>query len=402
MTDTHYDAIVVGARVAGSPTAMLLARKGYRVLLVDRANFPSDTVSSHLLQPRGVAYLKQWGLLDRLRDTGCPPIHTYSITYGTTEISGKPGTPGSPVSYSPKRIVLDQLLLTAAQEAGAEVRMGFAVEDLVIENGRVAGVRGHLANGSQQTIRANVVIGADGVNSVVAKEAGATEYDRKPKLAVFYYSYWSGVPMDNVFDCRLLDGRMLMAAPTHDGHTMIGCGWPYAELVAHRNNVEVAAHKSYELSPGFADRLRDGVRETGYVGMPLPNYFRTPYGPGWALVGDAGHVKDPITGYGISDAFRDANLCTSALDVALSGTDTFDNAMARYRHARDQHAKPLYEHTTDLAALTMSTQLSRVVQAVAGNQRAMDGFMRATAGTNSPATFFSLANLAPLFAGAKR
>ena len=143
MNGNRYDAIVVGARCAGSPTAMLLARKGYRVLVVDRATFPSDTVSTHLLHPPGVAALRRWGLLDRLTATGCPPIHTYAFDFGPFTLSGAPGTDETPVAYAPRRTVLDKLLVDAAAEAGAEVREGFTVEELLVEDGRVTGIRGH-------------------------------------------------------------------------------------------------------------------------------------------------------------------------------------------------------------------------------------------------------------------
>ena len=138
-----YDAIVVGARCAGSSTAMLLARKGFRVLLVDRATFPSDTVSTHVVQPLGVGALARWGLLDRLVATRCPPIHTYAYDFGPFTIAGTPGTDASPVAYCPRRIVLDKLLVDAAAEAGAEVREGFGIDELLFEDSRVVGVRGH-------------------------------------------------------------------------------------------------------------------------------------------------------------------------------------------------------------------------------------------------------------------
>src|SRR6266853_6313852 len=141
--NTAYDAIVVGARCAGSPTAMLLARKGHRVLVVDRATFPSDTLSTHVLHPPGVAALQRWGLLERLVATGCPPIDTYSFDFGPFTLSGAPGTADSPVAYCPRRTVLDKLLVDAAAEAGAEVREGFTVDDVLIEDGRVAGIKGH-------------------------------------------------------------------------------------------------------------------------------------------------------------------------------------------------------------------------------------------------------------------
>src|SRR4051794_19772490 len=163
MTKGSYDVIVIGARCAGSPTAMLLARKGYRVLLVDKAMFPSDTMSTHLVHPPGVAALARWGLLDRLEATGCPPVETYSFDFGPLTISGSP-RPVDDIAhaYCPRRTVLDGLLVDAAVQAGAELREGFAVEELLTSGGSVTGIRGHRKGGAQISERARVVIGADG------------------------------------------------------------------------------------------------------------------------------------------------------------------------------------------------------------------------------------------------
>src|SRR3954470_2578800 len=141
--DMAYAVIVVGARCAGSPTAMLLARRGHRVLLVDRATFPSDTVSTHVVQPLGVAALDRWGLRERLVATGCPSIHTYAFDFGPITLSGAPGTADAPVAYCPRRTVLDTLLVEAAIDAGVEVREGFTVEGLLFDDGTVTGIRGH-------------------------------------------------------------------------------------------------------------------------------------------------------------------------------------------------------------------------------------------------------------------
>ena len=195
-----FDAIVVGARCAGSPTAMLLARKGYRVLAVDRATFPSDTVSTHILHPLGVAALSRWGLLDRLTATGCPPIHTYTYDFGPFTIAGAPGTKEAPVGYCPRRTILDKLLVDAAAQSGAEIREGFTVEQVLIEDGRVVGIKGHSKHGESTTERARVVIGADGLRSAVAEAVRADRYDEKPILLAAYYSYWSGLPMDGRFE----------------------------------------------------------------------------------------------------------------------------------------------------------------------------------------------------------
>src|SRR5437667_4168951 len=159
--NTAYDAIIVGARCAGSPTAMLLARKGYRVLVVDRATFPSDTVSTHVMHPLGVAALVRWGLLDRLVATGCPPIHTYTFDFGPFTLSGAPGTADAPVAYCPRRTVLDKLLVDAAVAAGADVREGFTVAEVTFDDGHVVGIKGHSKGGNAVEERAKIVIGAD-------------------------------------------------------------------------------------------------------------------------------------------------------------------------------------------------------------------------------------------------
>jgi 2-polyprenyl-6-methoxyphenol hydroxylase-like FAD-dependent oxidoreductase len=211
MAGKQYDAIVVGARCAGSPTAMLLARQGRDVLVVDRATFPSDTISTHLIHPPGIAALRRWGLLDRLVATGCPPIDTYAFEFGTITISGAPGTNDSPVSYAPRRTVLDKLLVDAASESGAEVREGFTAESVVIEDGRVTGVCGRSKGGPLVTEHARVVVGADGPHSFVAQATGAEQYNEKPPLNASYYTYWSRLPMNGRFETCVLPNRAFAA-----------------------------------------------------------------------------------------------------------------------------------------------------------------------------------------------
>jgi 2-polyprenyl-6-methoxyphenol hydroxylase-like FAD-dependent oxidoreductase len=226
MSEDRYDMIVVGARCAGSPTAMLLARKGYKVLVVDRATFPSDTVSTHLLHPPGVAALARWGLLERLAASGCPPIGTYVFDFGPFTISGSPGTAEAPVAYAPRRTVLDQQLVEAAAGAGAEVRQGFSVHEVLVEEGRVTGIRGHGGNGRSVTEHARVVVGADGRHSLVARTVQPHQYDEKPPLLYAYYSYWSGLAMDGRFQTWVRPDRGFAAWPTHDDLTLVIGGWP--------------------------------------------------------------------------------------------------------------------------------------------------------------------------------
>jgi 2-polyprenyl-6-methoxyphenol hydroxylase-like FAD-dependent oxidoreductase len=390
MAGNQYDAIVVGARCAGSPTAMLLARYGYRVLLVDKATFPSDTISTHLIHPPGIAALKRWGLLDKLIATGCPPIDTYAFDFGPLTISGAPGNDDTPAAYAPRRTVLDDLLVDAASAAGVEVREGFTVDEIVVDGGRVTGVRGRTDDGRQLTEHARVVIGADGLRSLVARAVDADEYHERPRLLAGYYAYWSGLPMAGRFETYIRPGRGFAAWPTHDDLTVVIVGWPYPEFKANRTDVEGNYHRTLALAPAFADRVDAATRRSQFVGMAVPGFFRQPYGPGWALVGDAGHNKDFNTGMGIQDAFRDAESCAAALHQAFSGTRSFDDAMAGHRTARDAYALPFYEFTCQLASLEPPPpDLVQLLTTIHGDQPAMDEFARLNAGLVSPADYFA-------------
>jgi flavin-dependent dehydrogenase len=314
-----YDAIVVGARCAGSPTAMLLARKGYRVLLLDRATFPSDILSTHYIHQPGVARLQRWGLLERLAATGCPPITQFSADVGPFPLVGSPPpTDGVAVAYCPRRKILDQLLVDAAVEAGAELRETFTVQDVLWDGDQVVGVRGHSKGGALISERAQVVIGADGLHSHIARAVKAPTYHEKSALSCAYYTYWSGVPMED-FELYMRPYRTVFGFPTHDGCALIGVGWTNREFPVFRSDIEGHYLKTLELAPQLAERVRAGKREERFVGTAeVPNFFRRPYGPGWALVGDSGYHKDPCTAQGISDAFRDAELLTEALDAGSS------------------------------------------------------------------------------------
>jgi flavin-dependent dehydrogenase len=393
-----YDVIVIGARCAGSPTAMLLARKGYRVLLVDKATFPSDTISTHMIHPPGVAALKRWGLLERLEATGCPPITKYSFDFGPITLSGTPRpVDGVTDGFCPRRIVLDELLVRAAVEAGAELREAFTVDEVLIEEGLVTGIRGHAKDGAPVTERARVVIGADGKHSLVAKTVRPEHYHEVPQLQTGYYAYWSGLPVEG-FEVyvRAEHGRGFAAIPTHDDLTCVVGGWPYAQFEANRKDYEGNYLRMLELVPEFAERLRAATRETRLAAVgDLRGFFRKPFGPGWALVGDAGYHKDPITAFGITDAFRDADAAASALDDAFAGRRTYDDAMAAWQQARDEESLPVYGFTCDFAKIEPPpAQMLQLLGAVSTNPEAMDDFVSVMAGTLPAPAFFAPDNVA--------
>ena len=398
-----FDAIVVGARCAGAPAAMLLARRGLRVLLVDRATFPSDTISTHLIHPPGVAALKRWNLLDRLVATGCPPIHTYSFDMGPFAITGSPGTADTAdVAYAPRRTVLDKLLIDAAADAGVEVREGFVVDEILMDHGRVTGILGHSKNSAPVAEHAQIVVGADGLHSIVAKAVSAEQYNERAPLQAGYCSYWSGLPMDGRLEGYDTPQRAFAAWPTNGDLTLIVASWPMAEFETNKADVEGNFLKTIGTSPRLSERVRAARREERFLGLVVPGFFRKPFGRGWALVGDAGYNKDFITAQGISDAFRSAELCVDAIDDAFAGRLTFEAAMTRYQASRDEKAMPTYEFTNQFAALAPPPpEMQQLMAAVHGNQEAMNGFVRVFAGIQSPAAFFSPENVGKIFAAAQ-
>jgi flavin-dependent dehydrogenase len=404
MSEGSYDVIVIGARCAGSPTAMLLAGKGHRVLLVDKAAFPSDTMSTHLVHPPGVAALERWGLLEELEATGCPPVEHYSFDFGPVSVAGSPQPiDGVARAYGPRRTILDKILVDAAAKAGAEVREEFTVEEIVMDDGRVAGIRGHSKGGDAVTESAKVVIGADGKHSLLAKAVSPESYNERPSQLAMYYAYWSDLPVSGFETTIRAENRRGWAAlPTHDGLTCMPFGWPVEEFKANRGDIEGNFFAALDLAPEFAERVRGAKRESKFIGSAeLPGYFRKPFGPGWVLVGDAGYHKNPITAMGINDAFRDAELVADALNDAFAERRSFDEGMASYQQSRDEAAMPVYEFTCEFATMEPPPpEVQQLIGAMQGNQEAQDAFISVQAATLPAPEFFAPDNVGKIMAGA--
>jgi len=366
------------------------------VLLVDRVSFPSDTVSTHVIHPPGLAALRRWGLLDDLIATGCPWLPAYTFDFGPLVITGTPtAADGTAGAYAPRRIVLDELLARAAVNAGAELREGFSVTELIIDGDRVTGVRGHARGGLEVSEYARVVIGADGVHSRVADQVNAPRYREGPVLASAYYAYWSGVPATGA-QWMLRPGRGFFMVPTNSGLTLVLAAWPQAE--AARVKQDLQGNYLREVSAALGGLLDAGRQETRVLGEAVPNRFRTPHGPGWVLVGDSGYAKDPVTAQGITDAFCDAELCAGALDTVWRSDRGYDEALAEYQQHRDARALPMYELTSQLADLAAPPplQMQQLLAAIAGHQKAMDEFASMFAGALPTAEFFNPAHIASL------
>jgi 2-polyprenyl-6-methoxyphenol hydroxylase-like FAD-dependent oxidoreductase len=399
-----YDAIVIGARCAGSPTAMLLARRGFTVLLVDKATFPSDTISTHILWPHGAEILGRWRLLQRLAATGIPPIcRRMTFDVGPFALRGTiPDANDGMGGFCPRRTVLDALLVNAAAESGAEVREGFTVDELLIADDTVIGIRGRAKGMKPVEERARIVIGADGVNSFVARAVRAPEYDVQPVAACAYYSYFSGLRQDDI-ELYVREHVAFGGAPTNDGLHLVMVNWPAKDFTTVRGDVEGHVWRALESASGFAARVREGRREEKWYGTAgVPGYFRKPYGKGWALVGDASYNRDPITAQGISDAFIDAEMLATALTAAWSGDDPLEDRLAAHEAARNERVRPMYEFTTHLAALEPPPPaMQALFGALHGNQDATNAFLSAITGAIPLPDFMSTENVGRIMAVAR-
>ncbi|MGZ4491711.1 MAG: NAD(P)/FAD-dependent oxidoreductase [Nocardioidaceae bacterium] len=348
---TSYDVVVVGGRVAGASTALLLARAGARVAVVDRSRYASDTVSTHGLMRAGVLQLSRWGLLDRVVAAGTPPVRRTTFHYRDDEpvqISILP-SPGVDALYAPRRHLLDRLLADAAEEAGAEILHGTRVTGLLHDDtGRVAGVR--TAAGD---LHARFVVGADGVKSLVAREVAAPTVRTGRWASAVRYAYFGGLHPTG-YEWSYGDGVAAGVIPTNDGLSCVFVATSPTRmrtLRLGRPDDDAFATLFGLAAPGQAGQLVAATRAGRFHGWAgIPGFARRSWGPGWSLVGDAGHFKDPISTHGITDALRDAELLASALLEAMSGARTEATALAGYQRRREALSKQLFAASDEIAA----------------------------------------------------
>ena len=351
-TPERYDVVIVGARCGGAATAMLLARRGLSVLVLERARRGSDTLSTHALMRGGVVQLRRWGLLDQIAAAGTPPIRRTVFHYGddTTTVSIKPAA-GVDALYAPRRTLLDRVLVDAAIAAGAEVRFGVDVTGLERDStGRVIGVVGRDRTGDDLHAHAWLTVGADGARSLVAREAGAAMLRTGAGSSAFVYGHWDGVDVTG-YEWFYRPGGSAGLIPTNDGAVCVFAGTTTARFQRELTG---------DIRSGYMRLLKevtgDDVRLSAtppprrlYAHPGRPSYVRKPWGSGWALVGDAGQYLDPLSTHGMTDALRDAQLLSHAVGAWLRGEDEVA-ALANYETRRDQIAGPMFAPVDKLAS----------------------------------------------------
>ncbi|MEU0786340.1 NAD(P)/FAD-dependent oxidoreductase [Streptomyces sp. NPDC006173] len=384
-----YDVIVIGARCAGSPTAMLFAQQGYRVLLLEKAHFPQDTLSSHYIHQQGIALLNRWGLLDKIRDSGAQPITHQRYEGPGVRIEGfSLPIDGLRTTYAPRRYVLDPILADGAVAAGVDFQQGCAVNDLLFDGDRVTGVRYTTPAGTVTTEQARLVVGADGMRSLVARKTGAPNVIEHPRMTCTYYSYWAGVPSD--FELYERTGRWIGVLPTNDDLTLLMAYFPQEDFGHVRKAVEPAYLDAFRTTaPELYERMQSGERvEQLYGTGHQDNYFRKAYGPGWVLVGDAVNHKDSITARGITEAFVQAQTLTDAIGQNLHEDTALKPALRRYENSLGDEALNHYQGALNVAELKPEGRTD-MLRKLVGHQQHIDRYFSTLSGACSIDDFYN-------------
>lgn len=375
LSNRSYDVVVVGARCAGAATAMLLARAGHRVLVLDRGRYGTDTLSTHALMRGAVVQLHRWGILPSVIAAGTPPVRQATFFYGGESLS-LPISPrdGIDALYAPRRYVLDRLLADAAIEAGAEIVYGARLKRLErSESGRVTGVVFEDESGQEHQVASRMVVGADGLHSTVARLAGAETYRVGHHATATMYGHWTGLDVSG-YQWYFTPGLSAGAIPTNAGEACVFVSVPGPGFTRFAGQPPTSAFRDLlaHMAPDLAEQIGHAALShlQGFPGHT--GFFRRAHGPGWALAGDAGYFKDPLTAHGITDALRDAELLAAAIDIGS------EQALADYQHQRDAASLDLFEATDAIASFdwnlttvralheTLAKAMSREVKLLSG------------------------------------
>lgn len=347
LPEADYDVLIIGARVAGASLARLLGERGHRVLLVDRDHFPSDTLSTHYMGPSAVPLLARLGVLDEVEAAGFRRL-TRSRTYVGDCLFEGPLAPGGGYALAPRRDSLDMILIEhAARQGGVTFRERTRADGLLLEDGRVVGARLTTAGEAAREVRARVVIGADGKFSKIADWVGAARYRDVPALRPAYYGYYRGLAAlpEPTVEFFFVGDRIGFVFPMQPGVDCLALELQPEDFAAFRAAPQAAFEERFRALPGMAVRLREATLMGQMQGSQgIANHFRQPYGPGWALTGDAGYLKDPSTGSGIGDALTQSFWLADALDATLRGAD-WEASLGEFKRRRDETMLPFYHAT---------------------------------------------------------
>jgi flavin-dependent dehydrogenase len=380
----HADVVVVGARCAGASAAMLFARAGRRVVVLERGQIGTDPVCTLYIQPPAMEQLRRWSLLDDVVALGAPELPTTTYCVGGATVAGRARWPaGTPSARAPRRRDLDRVLAEAASAAGADLRVCSSFTGVVTEGGRVCGVR-FTARGSdgrrvEHQIRAPLVVGADGMRSALAATVGGGYLRKDATLTCAYYTFWEG--MEATFGMYEGTPGWVSSVPTSHGQVLVSAYFPQSRFGQVRTDALTAYHACVaEVAPSLHAMMHPGDHAEPLAGFgDQQNFIRQAWGPGWALIGDAGHHKDSLTARGIGDAFLQAELLTCRLADA-DGPEATDAGLTRFARERDVLLADSYRATLVVADPENRPSRARLLSAVADDSELTQTYLDTVAG----------------------
>jgi 2-polyprenyl-6-methoxyphenol hydroxylase-like FAD-dependent oxidoreductase len=350
----HFDVVIVGARCGGSPLGAFLARAGLSVCVIDLTDFPSDTLSTHMFQIGGIEVMQRLGALDHVLATGAPPITSCYMKFEDVDLSGppriRPGDVRVPL-LCVRRISLDVHLVDAARKAGADVRLNTRMTNLVYENGRVTGVKAMSSGGRESVITADLVVGADGRLSTVARLVRSRRYHVIPSERMSSWAYFRGVPRQPAHKIyyHRKDDDFVVATHADDDLFIVAVCPSEERFGDFRTNSNAEFARTVGGCQPVADLIASATQVTKFRGLTrFEGYFREATGPGWVLVGDSGHFKDPTPGQGISDALRQVEKLSAAILRGFSEPAKRDLALRDWWRWRDADALQHYWFCSDI------------------------------------------------------